>query len=311
MPQRSRVQYILHNIMPLLILILLSMPAKSQDTLNTVEVRAFPANSAWAMADTLQIDLIERQKVNYRDYIRRDNHIFALTDSHQVIAWDLASLDTISMQVNQLGRKYSAISKDRMQNIYLGTKNGEIFKFDSQHKEISRIDSIPYWVWAMGFDQYNELFTVVPYAVYQPSTQRFWDEFGNHTTSRIVDRKFLWFFNRRTDRYFILPSVTYIDSKNRWWLCASAGEFGGDLQVFDLNSHEIYNEEFKGLRPEAIKPRSVFEDSTGNIYITSGLQHFMSSGEIIRITPDNIVTEIYNSNDNKPASVEVPALFKE
>lgn len=311
MPQQSTSQSISCCLKNFLILILFSIPAKSQDTLNSVEVRAFPANSAWAMADTLQTDLIKRQHVNYRDYIRKGDLIVALTDSHQVIAWDLTRLDTVSLQVNQAGRKFSAVSLDRMRNVYLGTQSGEVYKLDSKAQNIEQVDSTPYWVWAMGFDQYNELFTVVPYAVYHPSSNRNWQDFGNHTTSRIVKSKFLWLFNRRTDRYFILPTVTYIDSKNRWWLCASAGEFGGDLQVFDLNTHEIYNKELKGLRPEAIQPRSVFEDSTGNIYITSGLQHFISSGEIIRISPDNTVTEIYNSNDYQPPYVEVPGFFAE
>jgi len=290
--------------------LLLSGSLLAQDTLSIVEVRAFSKNSAWALADTLKTILIEKHNVNYRDYARIDNRIIALSDSYRVVLWDLAELDTLPFRGNQPGRKFTAIGKDRNENVYLGTEFGAVFKLNESLDDLTIFAEQDYYVHSIAFDARNTLFLVVPYAVLQSSESKFWEDFNNHTTGRIVKKRFLWFFSRRTDRYFVLPSVTYIDSRNRWWLCASAGEFGGDVQVFDLDRHDIYDEELRELNPNSIQPRSVFEDSSGNIYITSGLQHFSSTGEIFRVTPDNQVRKIFSSTEYQPSEVEAPRLAK-
>jgi hypothetical protein len=79
-------------------------------------------------------------------------------------------------------------------------------------------------------------------------------------------------------------------------MTASFGEFGGDIQIFDAKNFCIVNNKFDSISPGLMHPKSVLETPDQKIFITSGLQHFSSSGDIYRISTDGSATKVFHSS---------------
>jgi hypothetical protein len=251
----------------------------------------------FTQTDSIKIEYITKTKINYQSFVLLDSRLFALNDSGQVIIWDLEKLDTIHFAFNNPLTRYTAITKDRNNQIVLGTNTGVIFNLDPKKMVISKDFQIKYSIASICFNSNNKMFLIIPSAVYDPMSKKRWDEFENHASGIIVRKKVLGFFWERTDKYFSMPDFTYLDSKDRWWMCKSYGEFGGEAQVFDTKNIKVYDNKFEGINTGLFFPKSVFEDLDGNIYITSGLQHFGSSGEIYKINTNRVVEKIYDTED--------------
>jgi len=148
------------------------------------------------------------------------------------------------------------------------------------------------------FNSKNELFLIVPYAVYDPINDRYWNKFKQQNEQLIVRRRYLFFFSKRTYTYFRMPQYTYIDNNDIIWMTSTFGEWGGSIQRFDTKKRKVINETIDSLQFGLFFPKSIFEDDKNNIYITSGLQHFMNSGEIFKINND-IAVSIYDDENFK------------
>ena len=135
----------------------------------------------------------------------------------------------------------------------------------------------------------NKMFLVLPKGVYDPQNKKYWSEFENHTSGIIHKKKVFGIFRKRIYKYLSYPEFAYLDSKDKWWICANFGEFGGDAQIFDTKNEKIYANKFEGIDPGLLFPKSVFEDKNGNVFIASGIQHMFSSGNIYKIATQLIV----------------------
>ena len=77
------------------------------------------------------------------------------------------------------------------------------------------------------------------------------------------------------------------------------GEFGGSLQLFDSKERKIINTPIKELKLGLFFPQSIFSDGkTDAIYIASGIQHFVPSGDIFKI--QNYTAEKILDNEDRP-----------
>jgi len=140
------------------------------------------------------------------------------------------------------------------------------------------------------------LFAIVPYAIHDTESKRHWDKFKNHTGGVIVRKKVLGVFSKTIDTYFRMPQYTFLDSNDQFWMGASFGEFGGELQIFDARQLRIADNKFDSIAPGLFFPKSIFEGNNGDIFVTSGLQHFMNSGEIFRIDTSGHASKIFKSS---------------
>jgi hypothetical protein len=248
-----------------------------------------------AQADSSGIEKIVLTNSNYKSFTTVGDRLFAINDSGQVIIWDLTQPDTIHFAHNDKPYRYTAICKDRQHQIFLGTDKGDVYKLNPYDLSFSLFLHCKYYVYSICFNSDNKMFLIVPYAVYDPVARKGWTKFKNHAGGLIHRKKVMRFFWKKTDCFFSMPQFTYLDKKDRWWMCSSFGEFGGETQIFDTKKRKIYNNKFDGINTGLLFPKSVFDDNNGNVYITSGLQHFTSSGEIYKIAPDRTVTKIYDS----------------
>jgi hypothetical protein len=249
-----------------------------------------------AFFSSAQIDSLKNTNPNFTKMLVDTKNIYALNAKGQFYVWDLKTLEKKYTSDSTI--KYISIAKDNFNKVYLGTANGKIYSINTNDysTDIYLESKKGFSVNDIFFNSKGELFLIVPYAVYDPVKDKYWTNFRHQPNGMIVSKRFLFFFRKHTNKYFDLPQYTFIDSKDRIWMTKSFGEFGGSIQIFDTRERKELSSDIDSLNFGLFFPKSVFEDKSQNIYITSGLQHFMNSGDIFRIK-NNLSTKIYDSED--------------
>lgn len=246
-----------------------------------------------------QIDTTSTANPKYREMLVVNENLFAIDDMGRITIWNLKTLDK-EFEMKDTIPKFSTVSSDRKGNIYCGTNKGQIYKFKIEENKfepyIKLKKEVP--ITKIIFNSSNELFLIVPNAIYDPIKDKYWNNFKQQNDQLIVKKRFLYFFRKRTYNYFLMPQYTFIDNNDVIWMTSTFGEWGGSIQRFDTKIRKEINESIDSLRFGLFFPKSIFEDDKGNIYITSGLQHFMNSGEIILIR-NNVAKSIYDSDNFK------------
>jgi len=181
----------------------------------------------FAQKDSVQIFKVWRTGINYKSYIIANNDLFALNDSGKLVIWDLTKLDTIHFAHNNSLLHYTAIAKDRNNNVFLGTSKGQIFKIIPENLTYSLYLKTKYTIRYICFNSSNRLFLIVNNAVYDPITKQYWDKFENHSSGLRVTKKSFLFFKKTLSKYFAMPQYTFLDNQGKWWMTAVYGEFGG------------------------------------------------------------------------------------
>ncbi len=241
----------------------------------------------------------ESTKVENPSFIKlliSTDHIHALNSSGQLHVWDLKTLEKRFTSDTTI--KYTSIANDNFNKIYLGTSKGKIFTFDKNDHSTQLYLKLKKEVHVSDifFNSFGQIFLIVPYAVYDPINDKYWNDFEHQPNGMIVSKRIFFFFNKRTNIYFNMPQYTFMDSQDRIWMTNSFGEFGGSIQIFDTRKRTELNADIDSLNFGLLFPKSVFENNNQNIYITSGLQHFMNSGDIFRIEK-NLGTKVYSSEN--------------
>jgi hypothetical protein len=240
---------------------------------------------------------ITRTNSDYSSVMYHNNRVYAINERGEVVIWDLSTLDTLAFRYNDtLSYRFLCVTIDKHNVIHFGTDKGHIFRFQPTNAELSLYKKLKYPVHHIFFNSDNYPLVITPYAVYDPITKRKWSKFKNHTSGLIRKKKVLGMFQKMIDEYFQVPHYAFLDSKDRLWMTACFGEFGGDVQIFDAKNFRIAPNKFDSVRPGLIFPRSVFEGPNRHVFLTSGLQHFSNSGEIYKFDHDKSVRKIFNSS---------------
>jgi hypothetical protein len=253
-----------------------------------------------------QTDSLKIENPTFKSMIVGDDKLYALDNNGFLSVWDLKNLEKIYKSIDTV-KHFSSISKDKQNQIFIGTEDGKILKLNKSNFSTELFIKLKrdYFVSDIFFNSENEIFLIVPYAIYDPIRNEKWTDFVHSPNGIIVRKRFLFFFRKKTNTYFDMPQYTFIDSKDRIWMIKSWGEFGGTVQIFDTRKKRELKANIDNLDFGLLSPKSVFEDDKKNIYVTSGLQHFMNSGEIYKIS-DNKASLIYSSEnfrdttDNNP-----------
>lgn len=253
----------------------------------------------WGLMSFGQSDNTLAAIPTYREMVVVNENLIALNNMGQVTIWDLKTLDKKFEMQDTIPKFYTA-SSDKEGNIYFGSEIGQIYKYKQDENKLELFlklkKEVP--ISKIIFNSSNELFLIVPNAVYDPIKDTYWDNFKQQNNQLIVRKRFLYFFSKRTYNYFLMPQYTYIDSNDVIWMTSTFGEWGGSIQRFDTKRRKEINDSIDSLRFGLFFPKSIFEDEKGNIYITSGLQHFINSGEIFKIT-NNVAEIIYDDETFK------------
>ena len=236
---------------------------------------------------------IKKTEFDYKDFVVVGNKMVAINDSSDLVVWNLNdySITSIDSQSN-----YTALFKRNNGDVYVGTQDGSVFIVNPLTSERKLVISCPYTILAISVNSKEEVFLVVYYVVYSPTRKKHWKRFTNHT-KMIITTSTKFGIKRKPKRFFRVPSLCYLDKTGRWWMMRSYGEFGGDVQIFDVEHAKVYNKHFHNLNPDGLNPNSIFEDTSGNVYISSGLQHFMNFGDIYKIDKERNASILFNGTE--------------
>ena len=223
-------------------------------------------------------------------------NLFAIDEQGVLNVWNLSTLEKTFESTET--EKYLSIAENNNREVILATENGVLVRLNESEftTELYLETKRKFRIEAFYFNSRNEPFFITPFAVYDAYRDKYWSNFQHQPNGMIVSKRFLFFFKKGTNTYFIKPDFSFIDSQDRIWMTKSFGEFGGSLQLFDSWNGKILNSDFENLNFGLLFPKSVFEDNQSNIFVTSGLQHFNNSGEIWKIEK-NSANPIYDSED--------------
>lgn len=231
-------------------------------------------------------------KSSYKSMVNDGKNLYALNTQGQLNAWDLQTLKKVYTQKDTLPQ-YTAIGKNRDGKIFLGSSKGFVYQLNSNFTRSAPVfkheDDIA--IHFLFFNMKNEMYLIIDEGIYSVVNKKIYSEFTNTGLSA---REYVKPYGNDgytpANVFFSVPETTFMDSSGRLWMSKNMGEFGATRNIFDTNTNKILDE------VEDINHiQSFVEDDEGNIYVTQGLNHRLTSyGEIKKILADVTVTTVYN-----------------
>lgn len=203
------------------------------------------------------------------------DRLLALDEGGRLSVWDTNSLQKIYSSKDTI-IQYSSIGVDKNNEVFLGSKNGKLYKLNSTDfttELYMKLKNKYYVISEILFNSSNELFLILPYGIYDPINDVLWKDFEHkYSIRRVIERKrFLLFFHKKIflDKYFAYPDYSFFDSNDMLWMSTSEGEFGSELQVFDAKKKVIVKRDYINKSQPYGNFKSGFESEKGDIFITS------------------------------------------
>ena len=224
-----------------------------------------------------------------KDMIAKDSLLYAVTTDGKLKCWNLSTEKKNTVTHNSRF-PFTAIGSDKQQNVVVGTNNGKLFTLSDNGLQLLHGMQKPYTIEHIVFNSQNEPYLIIRNALYAPLTHTYWTAFPQQTTVGIRIEK-------RAKEFFRFPSCVFVDAHDVIWMTNFYGEFGGSFQLFDSKERKPLNRSIENLELGLFFPQSIFSDGkTDAVYIASGLQHLINSGDIFKI--DNYTAEkILNDDD--------------
>ena len=224
-----------------------------------------------------------------KDMIAKDSLLYAVTTDGKIKCWNLSTEKKKTVTHNSRFT-FTAISSDKQQNVVVGTNDGKLFTLSDKGLQLLHAMQKPYTIEHIVFNSQNEPYLIICNALYAPLTHTYWTAFPQQTTVGIRIEK-------RAKEFFRFPSCVFVDAHDVIWMTNFYGEFGGSFQLFDSKERKPLNRSIENLELGLFFPQSIFSDGkTDAVYIASGLQHLINSGDIFKI--DNYTAEkILNDDD--------------
>lgn len=243
---------------------------------------------------------IHRAERPFQQFALSDTVLYTIDFEGGLLAWSLVQKDTLACPCAHNGLVFTAIGRDPMGEILLGTSTGDILQINATHKSCTTIAKVNHPVLALQVNAHGKRFLAGPEYIEELGLEKKWSEFPLMAYRMQARKSTSGGKSKATKTWYVAPQTHMMDSRGRWWMLNAFGEFGGEFQVFDSNEGHITTTTFSGLPNGHMHPTSVAEDVYGNIYLNSGLMHYFSSGEIYRLSPEGKVQKIYDSKTQAP-----------
>ena len=227
--------------------------------------------------------------VAIKDMVIKEPYIYAIEREGRLRVWQIDTQKEASITYDT-NCVFTAIALDRNKNVVVGTKDGKLFSISVNGLQLFKQLRKPYAIEHIVFNSQNEPYLIIRNALYAPLTHTYWTAFPQQTTVGIRIEK-------RAKEFFRFPSCVFVDAHDVIWMTNFYGEFGGIFQLFDSKERKPLNRSIENLELGLFFPQSIFSDGkTDAVYIASGLQHLINSGDIFKI--DNYTAEkILNDDD--------------
>ena len=208
----------------------------------------------------------------YQDLIVTNKFICALTDSFQLKLFDKASGKPVEKEI-QNSSGILSIAVDKTDKLTIAGKDNFIKRYNDENNSWEVITKYEGNIYGILFNSKNLCYLVTDKGIEDAQTHKVY--FSDKSLNHQIHYKKEW--GR--------PYCYYMDKTDRIWLGFGYGEWGGNLFIFETTNNQFLDPILGSFRIELWPIKSFFEDSTA-VYLSSGLQHMMTSGTIIRF--DNL-----------------------
>ena len=230
----------------------------------------------------LALSFQANEKIRYKDFVVSDTNIIGLTEKGKLIFFDkeyrkkTESIDTPSKAV--------LLTKNRLGEIVVVDEKKRVNKYIKNKKTWEQIANTKTNIFGVLFDSENICYIITEDGIENTKSKKRY--FPNNILNHQINYMNKWG----------KPYTYFIDKNNRIWIGFGYGEWGGNIFIFDTKKGEFLTPNFGKFAIELLPIKSFFE-TNDNVFVSSGLQHMMTSGIIIKF--DNInATEFYESNSD-------------
>jgi hypothetical protein len=217
----------------------------------------------------------------FKDVIVTDKFICALTVSGNLNFFDLRSGQRSSYEITYQS-PILQLTTDKLGSIIIVDKNNSIKRYNEQNKNWELISVVKNKLFGVLFDSKNQCFSITDEGILNIQTNKTY--FSNTSLNHQIHYKDKW----------EKPYCYYIDKSDRIWIGFGYGEWGGNIFVFEVANNKFLTPQLESFNIELWPIKSFFEDDEST-YLSSGLQHMMTSGTIVKF--DNLrATTLFDSD---------------
>ena len=225
----------------------------------------------------------------YNDFVVSNKSIIALDESEKLIFFDQKTGEKIDSL--DIPSKAVFLTKDKLGEIVVVNETNEVLKYEKDKKTWEQITNSKAKIFGVLFDSENTCFLITENGIKNTKTKK--QYFSKKSLNNQIHYKKKWGN----------PYTYYIDNNDRIWIGFGYGEWGGNIFIFDTKKSKFLKPKLNNFEIELWPIKSFFE-TDNNVYLSSGLQHMMTSSIIVKFDDKLNVTELYNSETDWENSVE-------
>jgi hypothetical protein len=207
-------------------------------------------------------------RTRYKDFIVVGRNIWVLTAKGRIRLIDTVSWTTVRQ--NDARHHILLLTKDRDENPVVVDKTGHIKRYNIANGSWATMAEKVAGVYALLFDSRNDGYAVTDSGIRPLKSGDVY--FSNKSLNHQIRYQATW----------SMPACSFMDRNDNVWLGFGYGEWGGNLFVFNIRSREFLKPKLDSFSIGLWPIKSFFEDDSG-VYLSAGLQHFTSSGAIVRM----------------------------
>jgi hypothetical protein len=205
---------------------------------------------------------------SYSDFVIVTDRLWALTGNGHLRLFDLAQAKRVGDPPFE--DSLTTITKDIHSAIVVGDKHHRIERYDTSTDSWALLGNYSGTLYGITFDHANTCYLITSNGIVELGTkQSYLPDSGRNSQIRYHGK---WF---RQPAYFM-------DEQDILWVGFRYGEWGGDLFVFDTHLKRFLPLNLNGFDVELNPVQCICTDG-GDIFISTGLDHFTTSGSIIRV----------------------------
>jgi hypothetical protein len=207
----------------------------------------------------------------YYDFVIVKDRLLAITDTGHIRLFDLNQADPPAERPFGDTLVAVAIAKDIHSALIIADNHHHILKYDSVGHSWVLLGNYPNYLCGITFDHANTCYLITSRGIVELGTkQTYLPDSG---------------LNKQTPYHGSWPTgqLTYhTDEQDNIWVGLRYGEWGGDLFVFNTRLKRFLPLTLNGFNIES-KPIQCICSNGEDVFISTGLDHFTTSGSMIRV----------------------------
>ncbi|MDR0829336.1 MAG: hypothetical protein LBN95_04385 [Prevotellaceae bacterium] len=228
-------------------------------------------------------------KSAFKDIVVTEKYICGLTSNGSIKFYDkqTGQLSDYTLKYNKDIQEFTI---DKLGNIVIIDKDNSIKKYVEQNQTWELIKTVKENLYGILFDSKNQCYGITENGILNIQTNKTY--YSSKSLNHQIHYKNKWG----------KPYCYYIDKSDKIWLGFGYGEWGGNLFVFETVSNNFLTPKLDTFNIALWPIKSFFEDNEYT-YLSSGLQHFTTSGIIIKF--DNLKASTLLESDTKNSKSSV------